>query len=154
MKKIALVALVFLVGTLGVFAQNADNVAQWQFKFAKSSFEMGEEVELVFQVQLEKGWSLYSSDCKAKKGVEPTQFEFAENGSFAVTSTIVPVAALAQKNEVEGVETTYFTQKGEFRTKVRLDDPNYDISGTIKGMLYNERLGKSIPFQKTFHFLN
>ncbi len=130
MKKIALVALVFLVGTLGVFAQNADNVAQWQFKFAKSSFEMGEEVELVFQVQLEKGWSLYSSDCKAKKGVEPTQFEFAENGSFAVTSTIVPVAALAQKNEVEGVETTYFTQKGEFRTKVPYQAPSKGCSTT------------------------
>ncbi|WP_428667069.1 protein-disulfide reductase DsbD domain-containing protein [Runella sp.] len=131
-----------------------NKVTHWQFKFANEQFNQGEEVEIIFLAEIEKGWSLYSSDFKADIGPQPTAFEFAENGSFAVTKAITAVSPLKKVDKTWGTQITYFTQKAEFRSKVRIEEINYDVTGTIRGQLCNDKKGVCIPFQKTFHFIN
>lgn len=133
---------------------DVNNVTKWQFKFANEQFNQGEEIEIIFLATIEKGWSLYSSDFKADIGPQPTEFEFAENGSFAVTKAISAVSPLTKVDKTWGTQITYFTQKAEFRSKVRIEEINYDVTGTIRGQLCNDKKGVCIPFQKTFHFIN
>ncbi|MES2520160.1 MAG: protein-disulfide reductase DsbD domain-containing protein [Bacteroidota bacterium] len=152
--KTSILSLIFTLIVSCGFAQEADKITQWQFKFAQNDFRVGEDVEVIFLATIEKGWSLYSSDFKSDMGPQPTEFEFSENGTFALLKAINPITPLKKIDKNWGTDITYFTQKAEFRSKVRIEENKYDVAGTIRGQLCNDKKGVCVPFQKDFHFPN
>lgn len=153
MKKIYLLAL-FLFVSNAILAQDTDidKIVNWNFKLANHDFKIGDEVEIVFASTIEKGWSLYSSDFKGDVGPQPTTFEFSENGSFELSSGIQAIAPLKKVDKNWGTEVSYFTQKAEFKAKVRVIQHSYDIFGVIKGQVCHLKKGVCVPFEKTFQF--
>jgi thiol:disulfide interchange protein DsbD len=153
MKKIYIVCLLLLF-TNAIQAQETDidKIVNWNFKITNKDFKIGDEVELVFSSSIEKGWSLYSSDFKGDVGAQPTVFQFSENGSFELSSDIQPIAPLKKIDKNWGTEVSYFTQKAEFKAKVRLVEHSYDIFGVIKGQVCHLKKGICVPFEKTFQF--
>ncbi|WP_026993989.1 protein-disulfide reductase DsbD domain-containing protein [Flectobacillus major] len=152
MKKTLLLSLLLSLAATFVQAQEIDKIVTWKFKFANDNFKVGDEVELIFDTTIEKGWSLYSSDFKGDVGPQPTIFQFSENGSFELSSDIKPISPLKKTDRNWGTEISYFTQKAQFRAKVRVVEYNYDIFGSIKGQVCHDKKGVCIPFEKTFQF--
>ncbi|MBB6002708.1 sulfite exporter TauE/SafE family protein [Arcicella rosea] len=76
----------------------------------------------------------------------------AENGSFEYDGKITPVSPLKKLDKNWGFEVTYFKDKAEFRTKVRIVEHALDIFGGIKGQLCNDKKGICIPFEQKFQF--
>jgi thiol:disulfide interchange protein DsbD len=152
MKKLFCLFLLIFVFVRIAVAQEADEIAQWQFKFSKESLKVGDEVELIFSTNITKGWSLYSTDFKADMGPQPTEFEFTKNDSFSISSGIVPILPLKKVDKTWGTALSYFTKKAEFRAKINIQAFDYVVEGRIIGQLCNDKKGMCIPFQKTFHF--
>ncbi|MFC0181639.1 Disulphide bond corrector protein DsbC [Pseudarcicella hirudinis] len=150
--KRAIILSAFLLISCFANAQQIDQLTSWKFNFANQNFNVGDEVELVFTTSIEKGWSLYSSDFNADIGPQPTTFLFAENGSFEFGGKITPISPLKKTDKNWGTEVSYFTQKAEFRAKVRIVEHSFDIFGSIKGQVCHDKKGICIPFEKTFQF--
>ncbi|MEA5426580.1 MULTISPECIES: protein-disulfide reductase DsbD domain-containing protein [Arcicella] len=151
MRRIFII-VVLILSFVSAKAQQVNQIANWKYTYSNPNFKVGDEVELIFTANIEKGWSLYSNDFKADIGPQPTTFWFAENGSFEYDGKITPVAPLKKLDKNWGFEVTYFKDKAEFRTRVRIVEHALDIFGGIKGQFCNDKKGVCIPFEQKFQF--
>lgn len=130
--------------------------AKWTFTTSPATLpnelEVGDEFDLVFTARLGKEWLLYSSDFKGDVGPQPTAFYFEPDDSFEPVGEVKPVAPKRKKDRVWETDVSYFTQKAEFRQRIRLLKPDYRVSGVIKGQLCSEKNGVCVPFERLFLF--
>ncbi len=147
-----------LVGLLTLLtAFRADEPgATWAFTITPTvpadKLEAGDELDLVFTARLEKEWLMYSSDFRGDVGPQPTAIYFEPDDSFETVGEVTPVAPKRKKDRVWETEISYFTQKAEFRQRIRLLKPDYHITGVIKGQLCSEKKGVCVPFERLFLF--
>jgi thiol:disulfide interchange protein DsbD len=130
--------------------------AKWTFTVTPTVpdtiLEAGDELDLVFTARLDKEWLLYSSDFRGDVGPQPTAFYFEPDHSFETVGEIKAVASKRKKDRVWETEVSYFTQKAEFRQRIRLLKPDYRVTGVIKGQLCSEKNGVCVPFERLFLF--
>ena len=93
-----------------------------------------------------------SSDFRGDVGPQPTAFYFEPDHSFETVGEIKAVASKRKKDRVWETEVSYFTQKAEFRQRIRLLKPDYRVTGVIKGQLCSEKNGVCVPFERLFLF--
>ena len=144
------IALVFLLISNFVFAQENDNISKWTVKLSKPAAKAGDEVEILFLASIDKNWKLYSSDFKGEIGPLPTEFKFDENAAYQLIGDITPINPKKTVDPTWDVAYTYFTEKAEFRQKIRLKKGDFAINGTIKGLLCSNEDGLCVPFTETF----
>lgn len=130
--------------------------AKWTFTtypaVLPDKLEAGDEFDLVFTARLDKEWLLYSSDFKGDVGPQPTAFYFEPDHSFETVGEVIPVAPKRKKDRVWETDVSYFTQKAEFRQRIRLLTSDYRVTGMIKGQLCSEKNGVCVMFERLFLF--
>ncbi len=149
------VQLVALLTVLTAFRADEPG-AIWAFTITPTvpadKLEVGDELDLVFTARLDKEWLLYSSDFKGDVGPQPTAIYFEPDDSFETLGDVKPITPKRKKDRVSETEISYFTQKAEFRQRIRLLKPEYHITGVIKGQLCSEKKGVCVPFERLFLF--
>ncbi len=128
--------------------------ATWSYDVSKKEAAVGEEVELIFNVKIDKDWYLYSSDFDPELGPMVTTFEFVKHPSYQLIGDIVPVKPKKKFDDLWGGEYTYFVGTAQFRQKIKVLSPNLQVKGTYEYQVCTDIDGRCIPFDDEFVFNN
>ncbi|MBB6612752.1 thioredoxin family protein [Pontibacter sp. Tf4] len=128
--------------------------ATWSYDVSKKQVAVGEEVELIFNVRIDKDWYLYSSDFDPELGPMVTEFTFAKHPSYELVGKIKPVNPKKKYDDLWGGEYTYFTGTAQFRQKIRVLQPELLVKGTYEYQVCTDIDGRCIPFDDDFTFNN
>jgi thiol:disulfide interchange protein len=153
-QKILLPAVLFLVtaGT-GSMAQIL-HPANWTVTASKQEIKVGETFDVVFDVVIDNGWYLYSSDFDPDLGPMVTEFVFEPDDSYERVGDIRPIDPKKKYDELWEGEYTYFTGKAQFRQTVRALAPELKIRGSYSYQVCSDVDGKCIPFDEEFTVSN
>lgn len=149
-KKMIISAFSLLIG-LSMSAQ-IPSPSQWTYKATKGEIRIGDEIDLVFKVQLDKTWHLYSNLQNYKIGPLPTVFKFEPNTGYELIGKIIPVDPKKEYDEIFEVDVNYFENKAEFRQKVKILARETVIRGTYSYQVCSALDGKCIPGDGEFEF--
>ncbi len=128
--------------------------ASWSYDISKKEVRIGEELELIFKVQIAPDWYLYSSDFDPDLGPMVTAFEFIPHPSYQRIGGIKPIGAKKKYDDTWEGEYTYFVGTAEFRQKIKILAPSPVIRGSYDYQVCTDVDGKCIPFDDTFSFTN
>jgi len=65
--------------------------AKWTYSVSNNSAKVGEQTDLIFNIKIDKGWYMYSSDFDPNLGPMVTTFNFQPNDSYELVGKIEPV---------------------------------------------------------------
>jgi hypothetical protein len=102
---------------------------------------VGGEIELVITARIAPRWIVYASDFKAEIGPQPTEFHFSPHVAFQPIGKPVSIGAKAGRDKTWEVDYGYFSERAEFRQRVKVLALPLRGSVRIKGQLCNERDG-------------
>lgn len=122
--------VLFLVFSTQAFAQ-FKTTTSWSYDASKTEVQTGDEIELIFKVNIIKDWYLYSSDIDPDVGPMVTEAEYEQNDSYELIGGLIPINAKEKYDEIWGTDVTYFEGKGEFRQKIRVLKKNLNITGSL-----------------------
>lgn len=128
--------------------------ATWSYDVSKKEVAVGEEVELIFNVKIDKDWYLYSSDFDPDLGPMVTTFTFAKHPSYELVGKIKPVNPKKKYDELWEGEYTYFVGTAQFRQKIRVLQPDLQVKGEYEYQVCTDLTGQCIPFDDVFTFSN
>lgn len=126
--------------------------AHWSTTTSKSSVAVGDELDLIFNVLIDKDWYLYSSDFDPDLGPIVTEFTFKPNSTFELVGEIKPVNPKKKYDELWEGEYTYFVGKAQFRQTVKVLTKDFHVTGSYNYQVCSEIDGKCILFEDDFSF--
>lgn len=126
--------------------------AELSYNLTQNGIELGEETYLVFEVQLDDTWQLYSNIQNYDIGPLPAVFEFEPNSSYQLIGGIKPIGVKSKYEPVFGVTSNYFEGTAEFRQKIKILRPNLVIKGTVNYQVCTTVNGKCINLEEDFEF--
>lgn len=146
---------VFIFLALSISAQaQILQPAKWRTEVSRSEVKAGEKIDLIFYVDIQEDWYLYSTDFDPDLGPMVTEFNFDPDPSYKLVGGIKPVGAKKKYDDIWEGEYTYFTGKAEFRQTVQVLAENPTIEGTYAYQVCTDVDGKCIPFDDEFAFDN
>ncbi|MCX2739429.1 protein-disulfide reductase DsbD family protein [Pontibacter anaerobius] len=128
--------------------------SSWSYDVSKKEVAVGEEVELIFNVKIDKDWYLYSSDFDPELGPMVTTFSFQKHPSYELVGKIKPVKPKKKYDELWEGEYTYFVGTAQFRQKIRVLQPDLQVKGNYEFQVCSDVTGQCIPFDDEFTFTN
>lgn len=149
MKKLIAIVLV-LVGTQG-WTQIL-KPATWSIEVSNPSAQVGETVDLIFNVKIDEDWYLYSTDFDPDLGPMVTEFEFIPDSSYELIDSLAPIGAKKKYDELWEGEYTYFRHTAKFIQKIKILSQNPEIKGSYAYQVCTDVDGKCIPFDDEFDF--
>lgn len=126
--------------------------AKWKTEVSAKAVNIGDEIDLIFFVDLQKDWYIYSTDFDPDLGPMVTEFNFKPNASYELVGEIRPVNPKKKYDDLWEGEYTYFDEKGEFRQTIKVLQKNLIIEGNYAYQVCTDIDGKCIPFDDEFKF--
>ena len=127
--------------------------AKWQFSLSKQDIKLGDSIELVFTIQLDDTWHLYSNDQNYEIGPLPTSFEFEPNNTYKLIGDVVPIRSIKKYDEVFEVDVNYFEHTAEFRQKVKILSKNPVIKGFYEYQVCSSLNGRCMFAEDNFDII-
>ncbi len=125
--------------------------ATWQVSWSNEEMKVGEEVDVVFTVTIDKDWYLYSTDFDPDLGPMVTEFTFEPSSGYELVGEIKPIGAKEKYDELWEGNYTYFIEKAEFRQTVKVLNENLGkVSGSYNYQVCTDVDGRCIPFDDEF----
>ena len=106
--------------------------------------QVGDEVEVVFEVQIAKDWYIYSSEFKAE-GPNRAEFIFTPHTSYQLIGSVQAINPKRKHDEVWEGEIAYFEKKAEFRQKIKILSPMLKIAGEYNFQSCSNVTGQCLP---------
>ena len=128
--------------------------AVWSYKLSKDQVEVGKEVELVFNVKLEDTWHLYTADLDPEIGPLPTVFEYKKDASYELVGDVIQKGIHREYDSLFEAYITYFSDKAEFRQRIKVLSTDLNISGTYEYQVCTTVDGMCIPGSGEFDVKN
>jgi thiol:disulfide interchange protein DsbD len=144
---VVFISLFFSIALFGQFRQ----MGVWSYDATKKEVKVGEEVELIFRVNVEEGWYIYSSELDPEIGPTPTSIQFEENESFEIIGDLISTNPKKKYEDVWGAEVTYLIGKGEFKQKIKVLSKNLSLSGLLEFQICSDLTGQCIPGEQDFN---
>lgn len=150
----SIIRLVFLSFLLfGITENNHGQVIKpikWEVSISEENSSSDEITDIIFIATIDENWYLYSSDFDPDLGPMVTEFSFEPSDSYVLVNGIRPIGSKRKYDSLWEGEYTYFNEKGEFRQKIKIVDPNYSIKGSYTYQVCSDIDGKCIPFEDDF----
>ena len=148
MKKINV--LVFCLFISASMSAQILTPSKWNYELSKKNIKQGDIVELVFKIELDATWYLYSNIQNYDIGPLPTSFEFENNNTYQLIDNVVPVGTIKEYNDVFEVNVNYFEHSAEFRQKIKILSKNPVIKGYYEYQVCSTVNGKCILAEDDF----
>lgn len=126
--------------------------AKWRTEVSDKTVKVGDGIDLIFLVDIQKDWYLYSSDFDPDLGPMVTEFNFKPNNSYVLVGEIKPINPKKKYDDLWGGEYTYFEDKAEFRQTIKVLSKDLIIEGDYGYQVCTDIDGKCIPFDDDFKF--
>jgi len=124
--------------------------ATWKYTVNPSSVAVGQEIELILTAEIEDGWYLYSSDFDPNLGPIVTAITFKKNDTFEAVGALKAIKPKRKFDDIWGGEVSYFTEKAEFRQKIKVLKEKPSIEGTIEYQTCTIKDGACVPGEQDF----
>jgi hypothetical protein len=147
MKKIFFSLIALLILSVSVDAQKI-TPAKWSWALSKTNPAVGETVDLVFTLKMDKGWHHYATDFEPD-GPIITTVKFKANDSYELVGGLKSINPIKKKDEVFGTMVAYFEGKGEIRQSVKILKENIVIEGIHDGQACDEG-SRCVPIKAAF----
>jgi len=126
--------------------------ATWSIEVSNPSAQVGDEVDLIFNVKIDDDWYLYSTDFDPDLGPMVTEFEFIPHPSYELVDSLAPIGAKKKYDELWEGEYTYFRHTAKFVQRVKILSQHPKIKGSYSYQVCTDVDGKCIPFDDDFEF--
>ena len=126
--------------------------AKWTYKLSKQDIKQGDVIELIFKIQLDDTWHLYSNVQNYEMGPLKTEFEFEPSGSYRLVGDVVAIGTKKEYDDVFEVDVNYFENTAEFRQKAKILSKNPVINGSYTYQVCTMVDGKCILGDDEFEF--
>lgn len=128
MKRLFVSTLLALMA-LTTFAQ-IQNPVKWTFSTSKPEVKVGETVDLLFTVEIDKSWHIFSTDQDPDVGPLPAKIKFKPNSTYQLVGGIkTPANVVKKQDELFGGEVRTIEGKGVFLQTVKILKANPIIEG-------------------------
>jgi thiol:disulfide interchange protein len=144
-------SLILLVGFIGLQAQILEP-AKWSHELSNPNPNVGEEVTLRFNVDIDPQWYLYSSDFDPDLGPQVTTFDFNPNDTYELIGEIIPVDRKEGYDSIFEGRYTYFKYQGLFEQKIKILKKSFVIDGVYNYQVCSNETMQCIPFEGEFSF--
>ncbi|WP_439582761.1 cytochrome c biogenesis protein CcdA [Dyadobacter bucti] len=144
--------LIILLALAGNCKAQILKPASWSYAISQKDVKVNDQIDLIFNVKIDKDWYLYSTDFDPDLGPMVTTFNFKPDKSYELVGKIKPVHAKKKHSELWGGEYTYFAKTAQFIQTVKVLDKNFKVNGDVEYQVCTEVDGKCIPFDQDFAF--
>lgn len=150
MKKLLLsILLLFTLSTIN-YAQKV-NPAKWTWALSKPNPAVGETVDIIFTVNIQKDWYLYSSDFDPDLGPIVTTIKLKPDESYEAIGSLKAINPSKKfDKEIWNGEYTYFKGKAEFRQSVKILKDKVNIEGSYDSQSCSDVTGQCVPVKGPF----
>ncbi len=155
MKQIIRTSLkIGLILTSLVIQSQVLQPAQWHVQVATSKAHVGDVVEVIFKVDIDDAWHLYSNIQTYDMGPMPAEFSFEPHESYERVGDVVPIRPKKEYDSVFEVDVRYFEHQAEFRQKIKILKDNPTIKGRYIFQVCSSGDGMCIPGGGEFNVSN
>ena len=126
--------------------------ATWTCKLSKQYIKQGDVIELIFKVQLDATWHLYSNVQNYKTGPLPAVFAFEPNDSYKLVGDVMAIGVKNKYDDIFEIDVNYFENTAEFRQKVKILSSDALVQGSYNYQLCTTVDGKCILGDDEFEF--
>lgn len=149
MKKIFFILITFLTFTVGINAQKIAP-AKWSWALSKPNPTVGETVDIVFTLKMDKTWHHYASDFDPKVGPIVSTIKVKNNDSFELIGSLKSVNSKKKHDDIFDGDVAYFEGKGEMRQSIKILKENPVIEGQYDGQVCSDVTGQCVPVKGAF----
>ncbi len=128
--------------------------ASWSYDLSKFDYQTGDEIDLIFRVDLIPDWYLYSTDFDPDLGPMITTFNFQPDPSYELVREIQPIGAKRKYDSLWKGEISYFMPTAELRQTIRILGSDLKLAGDYAYQVCTDVDGKCIPFQDEFTWVD
>ena len=125
-------------------AQVLDPVT-WQWEAEKYEVEVGEEIDLSFDIVMEPNWYVYATGFDPDCGPNLATFDFEENDTYELVGDIVLVGSERKYDEIFECDVVVFKGEGTFVQRVKVLSKQPVIKGVYEFQTCNEVTGVCLP---------
>lgn len=152
MNQIGLLPIILISLFLGLFSAGAQILkpAEWNIKLNKNTVNIGDTVEVVFDVRIDGDWYLYSNNFDPELGPIVTEITIAENNAYMPVGKALAINPKKKYDELWEGEYTYFKRKGKFIQKVVIKEVTSSINGNYLYQVCSDITGQCINFDEEF----
>ena len=123
--------------------------AKWSWAPSTNTAKVGDEIELIFKIEIEENWHTYANDFDPECGPLLTKVEFKPDASFKLVGSLKAINAKVHYEDAFDCNTKIFEVRGEFRQKIKVLSKDLKLSGEYDGQSCTDA-GKCIPFDGEF----
>ena len=151
MKTLMIVLFCTLFAVLQLPAQILAPVKA-TYSLSKVPVKKGDEVTLIFTMNLDKNWHVYSNVQDYQIGPIPACFVFEPHSSYKLLGGVVPKGAKLEYEPVFDVQVNYFEGQAVFQQKVKVLADQLVVKGWYDFQLCNVQDGQCIFSTEDFEF--
>lgn len=142
--------LLFFLASTSLYAQVL-KPATWSVKPSAQSVQVGDELDIIFHVDIQEDWYLYSSDFDPDLGPMVTEINFGSGSGYELVGELEPIGAKEKYDDLWEGTYTYFTEKAEFRQTIKVTSTDLkQVSGNYEYQVCTDVTGQCIPFDGEF----
>ncbi len=150
MKKLIFSLLFVLISSVVITAQKV-TPAKWSWALSKANPAVGETVDIVFTVDIQDDWYLYSSDFSEDLGPTVTTVKLKANDTFEAVGGLKAINPSKKfDKETWNGEYTYFKHKATFRQRVKILKEKFLIDGSYDSQSCSEESGQCVIVKGVF----
>jgi thiol:disulfide interchange protein len=125
---------------------------KWSWKLSSTTLKVGDEVDIIFTVTIDKDWYVYANDFDPDCGPMHTTVTLNTDASFRTIGTLKANNPTAKHDDIFDCDVKIFKKTGEFRQRIKVLASPLKLSGVYDGQVCTEVEGKCIPFDGEFTF--
>lgn len=154
MKKLFFSLFILLTCTVAIKAQKV-TPAKWSWALSKANPAVGETVDIVFTVNIQDDWYLYSSDFSEDLGPTVTTIKLKANDTYEAIGGLKAINPTKKfDKEIWNGEYTYFKHKATFRQSVKILKEKYIIEGSYDSQSCTDVSGQCVPIKGVFSLMS
>ncbi|MET3125934.1 thiol:disulfide interchange protein DsbD [Arcicella rosea] len=150
MKKLLFSLFILLICSVAISAQKI-TPAKWSWALSKANPAVGETVDIVFTVNIQDDWYLYSSDFSEDLGPTVTTIKLKANDTYEAVGGLKAINPIKKfDKEIWNGEYTYFKHKATFRQSVKILKAKFLIEGAYDSQSCSDASGQCVPVKGVF----
>ena len=150
MKKLFFSLLILLTYSVGTTAQKL-TPAKWSWALSKANPAVGETVDIIFSVDIQDDWYLYSSDFSEDLGPTVTTIKLKANDSYEAVGGLKAINPSKKfDKEIWNGEYTYFKHKATFRQSIKILKAKFLVEGAYDSQSCSDVSGTCVPVKGNF----
>lgn len=144
--------LLTIVFALQVSWAQVKVTTSWTFDALPKEVNVGDEVELIFNLSIIKDWYIYTEKQKEDVMAIPTHPYFELNDSYELVGDFYSIDPKSKYDDIWGDTVQYFTRSGQFRQTIRVLKPNLIIKGLLEFQTCSDVTGLCILYEEEILF--